>query len=196
MEKKSKFKGSTSDGSEAETSGVTQCRPLCTRTAAQSLRDHTLLFLQDPCLLRLPGLMASSKGRKTNGKSLVRLCLIWHQVPAAAPAGQIATGARATEPPEFCQQDGWCAARGKDEEDQDPSQRLLDSSRGAQCPGGTAEPFPQRYPGGTEQKHAEARYPAEGFLRDSLRKACCVDVDVEGLFGKEGFWFLRLEEPS
>lgn len=90
-----------------------QCRPLCTRTAAQSLRDHTLLFLQDPCLLWLPGLMASSKGCKTNGKSLVRLCLIWHQVPAVAPAGQIATGARATEPPEFCQQDGWCAARGR-----------------------------------------------------------------------------------
>lgn len=88
-----------------------------------------------------------------------------------------------------------CSERQEDEEDLDPSQRLLDSSRGAQRPGGTTEPFPQRYPGGPTQKHTETCYPAEGFLRESLRKACCGDVGVEGLFGKEGFWILRLEEP-
>lgn len=86
-----------------------QCCPLCICTALQSLGDHTLLFLQDLCLLQLAGLMGSSKGCKTNGKSLVNLCLIRYQVLSAASAGQIWIYTHVTEIAEFCKQDGWCA---------------------------------------------------------------------------------------
>lgn len=88
-----------------------------------------------------------------------------------------------------------CSERQKDKEDLDPSQRLLDSSGGAQRLGVNTEPFPERYPSRTKQNHDDVHYSAEGFLRDSLRNAYYFNVGVEGLLGKEGFWFLRMKKP-
>jgi len=110
--------------------------PPCTRTAVQSLRDHILLLLQHPCLLQLPGLLGNSKRRKTDGKRLVNLRLLWYRVLSAVSAGQIRISTPVTAISEFCKQDGWRAgSRQEYKEDLDPSDDGLDYSQRAQWAG-------------------------------------------------------------